>query len=116
MGSKAWYQWCQIQDFVELFFDVDGDSLPSMWNPPTCFAVSAKRNYLFIFQYYFNQQLILIRISSIKVRKDRFPPEGDIRHLVPFTDEELKPLRSANNWTLGQLFSGFLDYFASKFK
>jgi hypothetical protein len=47
---------------------------------------------------------------------ERFWPEGDIRRLVPFTDEELKPLRSNNNLTLGQLFAGFLDYFASKFK
>jgi len=50
-----------------------------------------------------------------RVRSDRFWPEGDIRRIVPFNEEELKPLRSNNNLTLGQLFAGFLDYFANQF-
>lgn len=51
-----------------------------------------------------------------KVRPERFWPEGDIRRLQTFTDEELRPLRSTNQMTLGQLFAGFLDYYANQFK
>ncbi len=51
-----------------------------------------------------------------KVRAERFWPEGDIRRLQTFTDEELKVLRSNNHMTLGQLFAGFLDYYAHHFK
>ncbi|XP_046448488.1 poly(A) RNA polymerase gld-2 homolog A-like isoform X2 [Daphnia pulex] len=50
-----------------------------------------------------------------KVRAERFWPEGDIRRLQTFTDEELKVLRSNNHMTLGQLFAGFLDYYAHHF-
>lgn len=51
-----------------------------------------------------------------KVRAERFWPEGDIRRLQTFTEEELKVLRSNNHMTLGQLFAGFLDYYAHHFK
>ncbi|XP_045033152.1 poly(A) RNA polymerase gld-2 homolog A isoform X7 [Daphnia magna] len=50
-----------------------------------------------------------------KVRAERFWPEGDIRRLQTFTEEELKVLRSNNHMTLGQLFAGFLDYYAHHF-
>ncbi|XP_059352772.1 poly(A) RNA polymerase GLD2-like isoform X3 [Daphnia carinata] len=50
-----------------------------------------------------------------KVRAERFWPEGDIRRLQTFTDDELKVLRSNNHMTLGQLFAGFLDYYAHHF-
>ena len=52
----------------------------------------------------------------VQMRADRFYPEGDIRRIMPFSDDELKPLRSNNDATLGQLFAGFLEYYASKFK
>ena len=51
-----------------------------------------------------------------KVRAERFWPESDIRRLQPFTDDEFKPLQSHNHLTLGQLFYGFLDYYAHQFK
>jgi len=51
-----------------------------------------------------------------QVRAERFWPEADIRRLQPFTEDELKPLRSNNYLTLGQLFYGFLDYYANQFK
>lgn len=51
-----------------------------------------------------------------KIRAERFWPEGDIRRLQTFGDDELRPLKSTNDMTLGQLFAGFLDYYANQFK